>query len=1053
MRPFSPPPALRRLAALLATAASLAAAPETASFDVGGQTLTVPAGFTVERVAGPPLVNRPISLAFDPAGALYATDSSGLSERAQKQLEEKPHRIVRLVDADGDGRFEGSTVYADRVMFPQGALFHEGSLYVAAPPHIWKFTDADGDGVAERREVWWDGGTLTGCANDVHGPYLGPDGWFYWTKGAFAEQRHTLGDGRPFVTRAAHIYRARPDGRGFEPVMTGGMDNPVGVTFGPAGERFLSGTFFQLPAAGKRDGLIHALLGGVYGKENAASVGHPRTGELMPIMTHMGAAAPCGSVTLRSNTLGAGFEGNLLVCYFNTRKVVRHELIPDGATFRTRDTDLLTSDQPDFRPTDVLEDADGSVLVVDTGGWYKICCPTSQLAKPDVLGGIYRIRRTGAKLVVDPRGQQLPWAQLDAPTLARLLADARPEVVERAQARLGHLGEPAVPTLGAAATEEREAHVRINALWTLARIEGAAARAATRAALRDPDAGVLRVALHGVSLWRDAAALEAILPLLQHADAAVVRAAAEALGRSGRAQAVAPLLVAAGRLSSGPVATAGSPAESAARALDHTFIHALIELGQPGPLLAFLKTPAPPAALRAALVAADQLAGSPLQPGDVLPWLRSGSAPLPQTAGWIIAQRPAWGDALAVFFRERLQAPPADTAERAALQAQLTSLASSPAVQQALAGALTEAPAAGRGLAADILARASLREAPAVWLEALARRIPAATEAELPALVQAARAQRLPKGGHVGLVSALSRVGADPKVPSALRLEALAAAAAHAGTPEPDVLDFLLAHLAANHPLAMRQAAAETLARARLTPAQQLRLADALASAGAMEIPRLLPAFERAPGNELGRRLLAGLAASPARDSLRPGQLRPVLSKYPSEIRREAERLLSSLESDTGRQNARVDAVAAGLAQGDIRRGQAVFNSPRTACVLCHKIGYGGGLLGPDLTAIGKIRSERELLEAVMYPSAAIVRGYETVVATTRSGESHSGILKLESADELVLATGPESELRLARAQVTDLQPGAVSAMPPGMDVVLTPQELADLVAFLKSRL
>jgi putative heme-binding domain-containing protein len=220
-----------------------------------------------------------------------------------------------------------------------------------------------------------------------------------------------------------------------------------------------------------------------------------------------------------------------------------------------------------------------------------------------------------------------------------------------------------------------------------------------------------------------------------------------------------------------------------------------------------------------------------------------------------------------------------------------------------------------------------------------------------------------------------------------------------------------------------------------------------------MEIPRLLPAFERGPGNELGLRLLAGLGASPARASLRPGQLRPVLAKYPSEIRQEAEALLSSLEADTARQNARVDAVAAGLAQGDIRRGQAVFNSPRTACVLCHKIGYGGGLLGPDLTAIGKIRSERELLEAVMYPSAAIVRGYETVVATTRSGESHSGILKLESADELVLATGPDSELRLARAQVTDLEPGAVSAMPPGMDVVLTPQELADLVAFLKSRL
>jgi putative heme-binding domain-containing protein len=501
------------------------------------------------------------------------------------------------------------------------------------------------------------------------------------------------------------------------------------------------------------------------------------------------------------------------------------------------------------------------------------------------------------------------------------------------------------------------------------------------------------------------------------------------------------------------VAAAGSPTESAARALDHTFIHALIELGQPAPLLSFLRTAAPPAALRAALVAADQLAGNPLQPGDVLPWLRSGTAPLPQTAGWIIAQRPAWGDTLGTFFRERLQTPPDDAAERAALHAQLLSLSASTGVQQALAGALVDAPPAGRALAAEILARASLREAPALWLEALARRIPQAMDTELTALVSAARAQRLPRGGHAGLIAALGRVGADARLPAALRLEALAAAAAHAGTPEPAILDFLLGQLAAHQPLAVRQTAAETLARSRLTPAQQLRLADALATAGAMEIPRLLPAFERAPGNELGRRLLAGLAASPARSSLRPGQLRPVLAKYPPEIRREADALLASLETDAARQNARVEAVAAGLAQGDIRRGQAVFNSPRTACVLCHKIGYGGGLLGQDLTAIGKIRSERELLEAVMYPSAAIVRGYETVVATTRAGESHSGILKLESADELVLATGPDSEVRLARAQVTDLQPGAVSAMPPGMDVVLSPQELADLVAFLKSRL
>ena len=88
-----------------------------------------------------------------------------------------------------------------------------------------------------------------------------------------------------------------------------------------------------------------------------------------------------------------------------------------------------------------------------------------------------------------------------------------------------------------------------------------------------------------------------------------------------------------------------------------------------------------------------------------------------------------------------------------------------------------------------------------------------------------------------------------------------------------------------------------------------------------------------------------------------------------------------------------------------------------------------------------------------MFPSATLVRGYEPVAATVASGEVHTGIVRKDAADELVLATGPETEVHLARARVTDLQPVATSPMPPGMDVILTPSELADLVAFLKSRL
>ena len=60
---------------------------------------------------------------------------------------------------------------------------------------------------------------------------------------------HTLSNGKPFITRASHIFRARPDGTGIEPVMTGGMDNPVDVVFTPGGERIFTTRSSSTPAA------------------------------------------------------------------------------------------------------------------------------------------------------------------------------------------------------------------------------------------------------------------------------------------------------------------------------------------------------------------------------------------------------------------------------------------------------------------------------------------------------------------------------------------------------------------------------------------------------------------------------------------------------------------------------------------------------------------------------------------------------------------------------------------------------------------------------------
>ena len=548
----------------------LATTTHAAECKIGIHTFTVPDGLTVELAAGPPLVNRPITMAFGDKGELYVADSSGSNDKVEKQLADKTHRIVRLTSSKGDGNFDQSTVFADKMMFPEGTMWLDGSLYVSAPPQIWKLTDTDGDGVADKREVWFDGKTLTGCANDLHGPYAGPDGFIYWCKGGFAEQHFTLGDGREFASSASHLYRMRPDGTGFEAVLTAGMDNPVDVVFSPSGERFLCGTFLQNPANGKRDGIYHAVYGGVWGKEHRCLKGHPRTGALMPVMTQLGPAAACGLEMSRLAGWGDEWRGNLFATNFNLRKVTRHILTPDGATYRSTDSDLLVSDQTDFHPTDVIEDDTSwrhpnSLLIADTGGWYKICCPTSQLVKPDVLGAIYRVRKSDVpeKPVIPPGDPQDPGP--DGAGYTHKLGDEVSAAREYARRCLLQLGDRAVPSLTeSVANSAHPLGERLASVWTLTRMSGEAARAAIRRGLAQKEPELRTAAALSIALWRDKGATDALLPLLADADLHTRRAAAEALGRIGDKRAVAPLLA---------TDTAGD------RFLEHSVAYALYEIG------------------------------------------------------------------------------------------------------------------------------------------------------------------------------------------------------------------------------------------------------------------------------------------------------------------------------------------------------------------------------------------------------------------------------------------------------------------------------------------
>jgi putative membrane-bound dehydrogenase-like protein len=1027
-----------------------------------GHTFTLPVGFEIERVAGPPLVNRPITADFDEQGRLYVADSSGTNDKVQQQLEQKPHRIVRLEDADGDGRFDKATVFADHMMFPEGTMWFNGSLYVSAPPSIWKLTDTDGDGVADQRVEWFQGKTLTGCANDLHGPYRGPDGWIYWCKGAFAKQTYERPGKPPFVTRAAHIFRARPDGSGLEPVMTGGMDNPVDVVFTPGGERIFTTTFLQHPGGGRRDGLIHAVYGGVYGKDHDPIYEHPWTGpSLMPVLTHMGPAAPCGLTRYESSAFGPEYRDNLFACQFNMHKVSRHVLVPDGATFKTRDEDFLVSDNIDFHPTDVIEDADGSLLVVNTGGWYKLCCPTSAFHKPDILGAVYRVRRTGAQRVDDPRGLKLAWATMTPAELAKLLDDPRPAVRRRSIESLAAKGAAALPPIAEVVHSSRSAEARRNAVWAATRIEHPDARSITRQAWSGPDETTRQVALHSMSLWRDHEALPQLQQLIQDPNnysPNVVsgklpilklrgitpqdrRVAAEALGRIGDKAAVPWLLVAL-----------ESPSD---RVLEHSLTYALIEIADPEGTTAGLKS-SNPAVRRAALVALDQMPSGGLKPGTVAAELDDADPALRETAWWIVSRHPEWGGALAGTLRRRLTAPGQTPAQRDELAGRLARFARSTAVQTFLAEQVRNSAAAPEAcrVALKAMAQAGLRDAPDAWLSTLTHVLAGADPGLIGEAVRAARSLPTSKkrpADLADLAAALLHVAQNTRLPAEVRLTALAAVPGGPGALEPALFDLLRDHLDSRQPVTVRSSAADVFSRAKLTSEQFLALADSFKSVGPLEADRLLEAFGHSADENVGLHLLTALKESPARSSLRAETLRQRLAKYGPAVQKRAEELYAALDADAAGQKAKLEQLFTALTTGDIRRGQAVFHSTKAACSSCHAIGYVGGRVGPDLTRIGSVRSERDLLESIVFPSATFVRSYEPFQVATKDGRVFNGLIKKDAPDEVVLTVNADQEVRIARDDIASIEPSAVSIMPAGLDQQLSPQELADLVAFLKA--
>ena len=192
---------------------------------------TVPDGFIIQKVAGSPLVKFPMMAGFDDRGRLFIAESAGKNLRSHDLMKELPGFIRMIEDTDGDGVFDKSTIFADKMTLPQGALWYRGALFVGSPPSVWRLEDTDGDGIADKRKEIVNNFGFSGNAASVHGCFLGPNGRIYWCDGRHG---HEFRDKNGKVTSgglAARIFSCKPDGSDVQIYCAGGMDNPVEIDF------------------------------------------------------------------------------------------------------------------------------------------------------------------------------------------------------------------------------------------------------------------------------------------------------------------------------------------------------------------------------------------------------------------------------------------------------------------------------------------------------------------------------------------------------------------------------------------------------------------------------------------------------------------------------------------------------------------------------------------------------------------------------------------------------------------------------------------------------
>jgi putative heme-binding domain-containing protein len=336
-----------------------------------------------------PELAKPVQMQFDSKGRLWV--AVWPSYPRWKPTEERNDKILIFEDTKGTGKADKMTVFADKLNCPTGFEFYNGGVLVAQAPDLIFLKDTKGTGKAELRQRVLHGLDSADSHHTANSFTFDPGGALYFQEGTFHHTQVESPYGPPRRVANGAVFRYEPRAQKFDVYVTHGFANPHGHVWDRWGNDFVYDGTGANPYHG-------ALFSGHLEFPNKHA--HPP-------QVYQQRTRPCPGVEiLSSRHFPEANQGNLLVAnVIGFQGILQYKVLDKDASFAGAEVEpILSSTDPNFRPSDIKIGPDGAIWFID---WQNPIIGHLQHAIRDpsrdrTHGRIYRVTYEGRPLLQSP---------------------------------------------------------------------------------------------------------------------------------------------------------------------------------------------------------------------------------------------------------------------------------------------------------------------------------------------------------------------------------------------------------------------------------------------------------------------------------------------------------------------------------------------------------------------------------------------------------------------------------------------------------------------------